>query len=158
MAVHKATVTINAAFLQEIKEVNSELWQDLAHVRRAASALFSTRAQCLEFADLLARLRDLLALHFALEEAYGYFDDPVYVAPRLSERARGLRSQHQVLYLEVNRLVDLAEDLCSRGRVKTFKAVVAAGFEAFHRQLQAHEADEEELILQAYGDDLGVGD
>jgi len=42
---------------------------------------------CRHLVDWLSELRDQLALHFALEEAYGYFDEPLHVAPQLAEKA-----------------------------------------------------------------------
>ena len=80
-ATATSTVSVNAAFFQEIKEVNQELWQTLAQVREVCQRPQAARIDCRGFAMLLGELRDQLALHFALEEAYGYFEDPAYVAP-----------------------------------------------------------------------------
>jgi hypothetical protein len=99
-----------------------------------------------------------LALHFALEEAYGYFEDPVFVAPRLSERAATLRKDHRRLYLQISDLVDQVERLVYRGRLPAAWFRVQGRFEQFYEQLQTHEARENELILQAYDEDIGVGD
>jgi hypothetical protein len=62
-----------------------------------------------QLADLLGRVRDQLAMHFALEEAYGYFEEPLSVAPRLSSQADALRNQHGDLYLAICELVDQAQ-------------------------------------------------
>ena len=62
-------------------------------------------------ASLLAELRDQLAMHFALEEAYGYFHNPVEVEATLAETARRLRAEHSPLYLRCSQLADHAENL-----------------------------------------------
>lgn len=153
-----STVTVNAAFFQEIKEVHQELYALLDQVRQYCRLPSPSPGNGRELIDVLAELRDQLALHFALEEAYGYFEDPVFVAPRLSELAGSLRDEHRVLYLELTELVELVERLNYRGRLPGLWARVRGRFTQFDDQLQAHEARENELILQAYEDDLGVGD
>ena len=105
-----ATVTINPAFLQEIKEVNQELWQCFADLRLRCSRPIAT-GMCRHLVDWLSELRDQLALHFALEEAYGYFDEPLHAAPQLAEKAERLRMEHQELYSEFSDLVDRAEKM-----------------------------------------------
>ena len=73
MLVATRTVTINAAFLHEIKEDHERLRTLLAE----AFGMCQTRRPELirprRFASLLAELRDQLAMQFALEGAYGYF-------------------------------------------------------------------------------------
>src|SRR4029450_1836161 len=102
------TVTVNAAFLQEIKEVNQELWSLLSELRHRCQRPLAPGQFCL-LIDKLGQLRDQLALHFSLEEAYGYFEDPVEVAPQLSRQAEMLRSEHKELYLDFCDLVERAE-------------------------------------------------
>jgi hypothetical protein len=167
------TVAINPAFLQEIKDDHQELWQLLA----AAKAVCAVRARrgspeptaeetvpalhppvSRRLVELLSRLRDQLGMHFALEEAFGYFDDPVSVAPRLCQRAEQLRGQHDELFMHMCRLVDEAEQLFYHESPAVPLTDLAAGFHDFHRALMEHEAQENTLILQAFDDDLGVGD
>jgi len=62
------TVTVNAAFLQEIKEVNQDLWRLLADVRRMCDTPATIDSAPRRFFGLVEELRDQLALHFALEE------------------------------------------------------------------------------------------
>ena len=102
-------LTINAAFLQEIKEVNAALWELLAEAREACSHASTAKTGQRHLAGLFGRLRDQLAMHFALEEAFGYFEDPVAVAPHLSQRANDLRGQHGRLYVLIRDLADHAE-------------------------------------------------
>jgi hypothetical protein len=160
MAVGKttSTVTVNAAFLQEIKEVNADLWRLLYDVRDLCRDPHYVRTHRRRLVLMLGSLRDQLALHFALEEAYGYFDDPVFVAPQLSERAETLRDEHQVLYCQVCELADEVEKQYYAGRLASAASHIVQQFKAFDDVFRRHEDDENELILKAYEDDIGVGD
>lgn len=153
-----ATTTINSAFLQEIKEANEQLWATLQRAENACRARLSPYLKTRCLASLLADLRDQLATHFVLEEAYGYFDDPLEVAPHFSERVQQLRCEHGDLYHEIAQIAEQAEILAARnGHGGTPKSLMR-GFLAFHTRLQEHEAHERELILVAHCVDLGVGD
>lgn len=155
-AVATNLVTVNPAFLQEIKEVNEELWKLLRTVRNRVSAKLLTE-QLEETLPLLAELRDQLALHFALEESYGYFEDPVEVAPQLAEKALALRDEHRVIYVELSDLVEQAERMFYDGQHGTLLTWLGPRFVSFDVRLKDHESRENELILAAY-DDIGVGD
>ncbi len=157
VATLTATVTVNAAFLQEIKEVNQELWSLLAELRHRCQRPLAP-AQCRLLIDKLCLLRDQLALHFALEEAYGYFEDPVNVAPRLCRQAEQLRDEHKDLYLDLCEVVDRAERMFYDEQHAALALWVGPEFLGFDGRLRGHEARENELIFEAYDDDIGVGD
>jgi hypothetical protein len=160
MAVDRSTttVTVNAAFLQEIKEVNAELWSLLEEVRKACSDVQNLRENGRRAVDLLENLRDQLALHFSLEEAFGYFDDPVIVAPQLSVMASALRDEHRALYAQIRDFTDDVDERYRSGKLPSTAPAVVARFQEYYDHLQQHENRENELIQQAYGDDIGVGD
>lgn len=158
MVTAQRTLTINAAFLQEIKEDNRELRHLLAE---CAAVLGWPRAAGIELrriAQLLGKLRDQLAMHFSLEEAYGYFDDAIDVAPRLSRQAECLRSQHPRLFVALCDLVEAAEQLLYHERPPLELVDLASGFARFHQQLQDHEAQEDALIVQVFNEEIGGGD
>jgi hypothetical protein len=151
-----STVTVNAAFLQEIKEVNHELWQLLADLRHRCQRPISP-GTCRHLVDKLCELRDQLALHFALEEAYGYFEDPVDAAPQLCRQAEALRSEHSQLYAQLSALVDGAERMFYDDRPAALAVWLGPQFLDFDAKLRSHEERENDLIFEAY-DDIGVGD
>jgi hypothetical protein len=158
MLIATQTVTINAAFLQEIKEDNEQLRALLAEVCEICEVGPPVRIPPRRFAVLLAELRDQLAMHFSLEEAYGYFDAPAVVTSHSAERAGSLRSQHVELYEEISCVAETAADVSSRnGRLRAVRQL-ARRFLDFHRRLQDHEAQENELIAQSHCVDIGVGD
>ena len=152
-----STVTVNAAFLQEIKEVNHELWQLLADLRHRCQRPIAP-GSCRTLVDKLSELRDQLALHFALEEAYGYFEDPVDVAPQLCRAAAALRSEHQQLYSGLSSIVERAERLFYDDRPAALAVWLGPEFLDFDVRLRSHEERENDLILEAYDGDIGVGD
>jgi hypothetical protein len=152
------TITVNAAFLQEVKEVHEELWRAQHQLRDMCSRPLSLRDDATGFVELLGRFRDELAMHFSLEEAYGYFEDPVEVAPWLDKRAHELRSEHESLYREIVALVERAEDYLYHDRRVDLLVNIPLAFSVFDDQLGEHEHRETELILAAFYDDFGVGD
>jgi hypothetical protein len=153
-----STVTINAAFLQEIKEVNEDLWRLLDEVKHLCSDAHYVQLQGRRVVDRIAELRDQLAMHFALEEAYGYFDDPLRVAPRLSIAASQLRDEHQLLYTRIRDLADEIDGMFRAGVLAQSGARIVELFVDYYGRLQQHENRENELILDAYDSDIGVGD
>lgn len=158
MFIATGSVTINAAFLREIKEDNRELRHLLARCEAAtrASAVFGMPGR--EMVTLLGQLCDQLALHFSLEEAYGYFDDALVDAPQLSDQANHLRDEHEPLFKELCRIVEQAERWLYHELPAGKEPTLAKRFDDFHRRLNHHEQAENHLILEAYETDIGTGD
>lgn len=158
MLTKTRTVAINAAFLQEIKDDNRELRQLLRRAATNVSVPHLRRGQSRELVDVLSQLCDQLAMHFALEEAFGYFEDAVDIAPRLSQRADELRAEHESLFRILCDMVEHAEQVLYRESSRGVMRGIALRFNAFHDQFQEHETRENELILEAFDEDIGVGD
>jgi hypothetical protein len=158
MLIQTRTVTVNSAFLEEIKLLNQELWKLLEALSRECTQRLADQESCTGFCISLTRLRDQLATHFSLEEAFGYLDGPIDIAPRLSDRAERLRLEHVELTERISALVDFAWTLNGRQRLKQGFREVGSEFDGFHAQLRSHERKEQMLILQAYGEDIGCGD
>lgn len=149
-------LTINAAFLKEIKDDNRQLktlWDragELVAHRQVASNHYS------ELVGLIEQLCDQLAIHFSLEEAYGYFDDAVDVAPHRSVEAQRLRAQHPGLFTQIQALSDQVARIDRADLEKLAKWIER--FDVFQCKFQLHEEAELNLILDSFDDDLGVGD
>jgi hypothetical protein len=105
MAIAQRLVSINPAFLREIKEDHHELRQLIHHTSAMLDRSGPVEIDYARLVDMLTRLRDQLAMHFSLEEAYGYFEDAITVAPHLCRRAETLRGQHFDHFAELCRLV-----------------------------------------------------
>ena len=158
MPVLTSTVTINAAFLEEIKEDDRELERLLAEARRTLCERSGQGVSLVDLAELFAELRQRLAVHFSLEEAFGYFEDPISAAPHLCERAQTLRGQHGDLHVEMCAIASLAEESPASTTATNVLEHIRAKFADFDGRLQAHEGSEMRLLQQAYQEDIGVGD
>lgn len=153
------TLTVNSAFLQEIKEDHVDLWDLFGRLSEmAAEGAIEVPTRHLQ--EMLAQLRDRLAFHFALEEGYGYFEEPLEVAPRLSHKADKLREEHAALYSQVCDLCGLAERLPAGDgtKVNAARKEVMRRFREFAACFYQHETAETALIQEAFLQDIGVGD
>jgi len=157
-ATTTTTLALNAAFFQEVKEDHQELWRLVACIQQLLHDDHQYKLSHRQLVDLSEQFRDQLALHFALEEAFGYFDDAVSCAPRLSIRAEQLRAEHHSLYLEACYLVEQAERLLHNEVPRDIARQVNTDFSGFLVLLQQHEDEENELIQRAFTIDIGVGD
>ncbi len=148
--------TINAAFFQEIKEDHlhlNELLERLGHLIEEPDAIPNHRKK---FAGLLAELRDQLAFHFTLEEAYGYFEDALDGSPWLHSEAGELRNQHTQLYVQISSIAERALDIPADASSELKE--LAADYASFRSALRTHETSEMKLILDAMNRDFGDGD
>ena len=150
------TITLAPAFMQEIKEDDRRLNQLMSDFRQLVARGALTHPERQQLASLVLDVRDRVAFHFALEEAYGYFEDPVAVAPRLCERVDGLRAEHGELFADISSIVDVFED--SEPDLPADFAGVQEMCRGFLSRFDAHEAAEDALMTQAFNEDIGVGD
>ena len=159
MGNSKTTVrqlTVNAAFLKDIKDDNRDLKALMDKIQPLTTPLPTAVNHWPELIRLFAELRDQLAMHFSLEEAYGYFDDAIITAPQLSVIAECLRSQHSPLFQQICDLADRALEVSADAEEQIEKFL--NGFDQFQAEFQKHEEAELKLILDAMDDDIGVGD
>jgi hypothetical protein len=158
ISTETGTLTMNVAFLQEIKSVDHELWDMLDQLRYVCSRPIDVADHCRRFVDMLMDLRDQLALHFALEEAFGYFEDPIEVAQAFSREAEKLRSEHRRLYTHLAQIVDRAEMLLEEGNRAQLASAIPGQFILFDAALLNHEERENEMLMRAMDEDLGGED
>ncbi len=139
-------LTINVAFLQEIKEDVG--LQDLIEKTRQhfSTAGTSVRNRPIDTARVLNDLRDELETYFALEEFYGYFQNAEVVNPSVSHQADLLKNEHERLFLELNALIDSVEQIVyhENSPELTFEQI-ASDFDHFITALHDHENREMEL-------------
>jgi hypothetical protein len=158
MAIAQRTVSINPAFLQEIKDDHHELRQLMHHTRAMLDHSGPAEIEYSRLFEMFGKLRDQLAMHFALEEAFGYFEDAISVAPHLSRRAESLRSEHRRLFAELCRMVESSEQLLYHETPDTGLSRLSVEYHRFSTLFQEHELQECDLILEAFNDDIGTGD
>lgn len=143
-----ATLKVNPAFLQEIKDSNTELWQAFEQIRKLYASRLPRRRVAHDLVRLLDDLRDHLALQFSLEEAYGYLELPVGKSfnGEEGERAEQARRQHCSLYLEISELCERAEELQYRGLATEQLSLLVEETQTFEARFQSHEMLERQLI------------
>lgn len=159
-------LTVNAAFLKDIKDDNRDLKILVDRLRVLTNPREAAANHWAELIQLFSDLRDQLALHFGLEEAYGYFDLAIESDAQLSLCANQLRAQHAVLFEEARHLAEAAADACTGDEpiegvtpeITTAQEKILIRFASFLHQFNEHEEAELKLILDALDDDLGVGD
>ena len=149
-------LAVNAAFLKEIKDDNRQLKNLWDHLVPMMSQRELALNHWNELEEDLAKLRDQLALHFSLEEAYGYFDEAVDIAPHMSISAETLKSEHTKLFARIR---DLADEIVDINRDQDAKVdAFLKNCNRFRIEFQRHEEAELQLILDSFDDDIGVGD
>ncbi len=143
------TLTVNPAFLQEIKDSNPNLWTLLDQLVAVCSSTDDRAQRLRQLVPLLGEVRDLLALQFALEETYGYMEVPSTIAPVNSHLMQDIRSQHCTLYLMINELTEQAEELQYRGvddeKTQQVDRLIA-NVHQFELRFRDHERMEQDLI------------
>jgi hypothetical protein len=105
--------------------------------------------------SLLTALQRELKEHFVLEESAGLLAAAADAAPRLSRRVGLVGREHAELDVAAARILD---DLLSSQRSPERWAVLLESFERLSESLLAHERAEEEIVREAFMDDLGGGD
>lgn len=155
-AIAEQRVTMNVAFMNEIKQ-DFDFRETLNAVCHRLNSQPEISAR--DAAKELATLRDQLETYFAMEEFYGYFQQAATTNPRVNLQADVLRSDHESLFLQLNELVDLAEQIVYRECSKKITIRdLAEKLDSFCQTLAEHEQDEMELMMRLHNEDFGVGD
>jgi len=140
------TLEQNLARHRELRELIARI--DRAFQRRTATIE--------EVSDMLADLGDRLVKHFAMEEDGGYFADMLLHAPQLVSKANALIAQHPKMTTQAK---TLAAEIQGRGDSgEQWWQHTAALFRAFRDELLRHEKQENVLLQEAYGRDVGTTD
>ncbi len=145
-----ATLVVNPAFLQEIKESNPDLNHTLHDLRQLFESRGCPNEVCNKLARSLDDLREHLSLQFSLEEAYGYLAVSNAPSRVLSELACRAHSQHGMLYMQLSDLAEQAEELQYRGVEVDQLGQLLESAREFDSEFRAHERAELELIERAY--------
>lgn len=103
----------------------------------------------------LTELRDALKDHFAAEEEHGLLPDDFTNNPRLEDKADRLLNQHEGLLERLNAVIGAVP---ATSENPSYWSVAKGHFEDFRNELARHERAEIDLVQDANGEDLGVGD
>ena len=162
-----AGITINVAFLQEIKsdfgfrDLLNDVYQQLKpeSTRGDFDDESGEKVTPRVAAEMLGDLRDGLETYFALEEFYGYFQQAEVLNPCVSQKAFSLQSEHETLFLKLNQIVEIAQQIVyHEAGPETTLGQVAEELDSFCVELAKHEQAEMDLMMRLCNEDLGVGD
>jgi Hemerythrin HHE cation binding domain len=150
---------MSTASVPQIEEDHFRMSELLRNVQALLDDGSFFNGHSLQAVELLKGLSRQLTVHFALEETYDSFAGPDAVALELAGLADALRSEHRALAREFDGVVEQAELLaaCAAGSEPDQRRV-ATRIRVFCHRLREHERRENELLLQAYEEDVGVGD
>lgn len=147
----EVTSVVNAAFLQEVKESNFELWGLFRSLREVKSQEWDVREVSRRFVDDLNDLRDSVGLQFSLEETYGFIEGLPANSIIGIASANAARMQHCDLYLQIHELCEKAEEAQYRGTISRDLDEYLEQFASFDAAFRAHEELEQELIRCGLG-------
>lgn len=138
--------------VEQVEQQHEEIRQSISDIHRVLRAGEASPPQ---LASQLSAFCVVLEDHFRTEEAGGFFDQITDQAPRLSSRADKLCHEHQQMLDSAKSLVKQAID---GDGSEGWRDKMGAAFHDFGRSLMHHESEENELLQQAYTDDIGDKD
>jgi hypothetical protein len=150
--------SMSAAVRNDIQRDYHELKSLLAESSNCllATTCDATKHPPRQVVSTLRRLQHRLAMHFTLEEAFGYGEEELGRAPWLADRAVELRAEHDIIFAHLKAIVRTSELLLD-GKLSLLKSLCTS-FENFVIELHVHENQEADLLLSFFDDDVGVGD
>ena len=149
-------MTINVAFMDEIKS-DFDFRSTLTRTYHLVNQTPDPPPQSV--VRWLIELRDQLETYFALEEFYGYFQQAEIENPVVDRKAKAKTSEHESLYLDLNQVVELAEQIVYHECDDEVNlALVRVALDGFCAGLAKHEEEEMELVMQLCNQEIGVGD
>ena len=139
----------NQELIQEIRDEH----QALRDLLGAISRTLATGSDGVgEVSSMLSSLRTQLDQHFADEEKIGFFDKVAEKALRLAERTQHLHDEHAKLKSTLKNLAEFVEEKSNWWQETERR------FRDFSKELMHHESAENELLMDAYMRDIGLGD
>jgi hemerythrin-like domain-containing protein len=108
---------------------------------------------------LMAKLPTLSAsmrAHFSAEEQGALFTELPLKKPRLEQRIRNLGTEHGKMVADLDRITEMARAL-RQPEIHELREL-NAHIQLFIATIRRHEAEENEIIMSAYWDELGAAD
>ena len=139
-----------SATVDELGRAHASLLKDLGRLERMLVA--STDMTVLNMLNQLTATHSQITDHFGVEEQNGWMEEVGKQEPRLQHAIQNLHDEHRQL---VQALDTLMEDLEAKEKVDDVcRQKVARWIE----RVRAHESRENELLEDAFVEDLGAGD
>jgi hypothetical protein len=139
-----------AAFKAEHRELHDVL-RKVDRAWRTCEAQGWKEADVCELCEATTALKEYLAHHFAQEEAGGYLEEALTLAPRLGTTADRLLEQHPLL---LTNCAEVCERLRRAGGDPEARRELRERFNALRKLLLEHERGENAVMQEAYHVDL----
>jgi hypothetical protein len=139
-----------AATAAEIDRVHLLLFESLRGLEHALATESEVSPICV--LNQLTATHGQITEHFQFEEQNGWMDEVRKQEPRLEHAIEGLREEHRELVQSLDTLIEelkAKEKLNEAGRHKIVRWI---------ERVRAHESRENELLEDAFEEDLGAGD
>lgn len=144
-------LTVNGAFLQEIKESYSHVWDGLNRMLLSGREGLRLSIDANQWIVQLVDFRSGLEQVFRMEATYGYVRQTARRSQHAELNAAVALQQHNELYISLSELCEQFEEAQYRGTIIRDFPVCVVGFERFYESLVAHERLESELIRRSLG-------
>jgi iron-sulfur cluster repair protein YtfE (RIC family) len=110
----------------------------------------------LRISHLVENLRTRLEAHFRDEEQGGVLEEVARRAPQYSDKTGHLLAEHDVFRAQLKHLESLLST--EEGLTPAVRNQLETEFRAFHDRLMHHESEENALLQETFGQDLGDKD
>ena len=138
---------VNSAFMNELKECNSPLWEDVNTLGSYAQEPFCGDWIEQEAGTLLRRLREELSAQFRLEETFGYVAGPShYQDPNVTKAM----DQHLSIVLRCVALSEQLDDYEYGGTLASETMAMWHEMKKLYEAIMEHEALERRLSAAAW--------
>ncbi len=138
---------VNSAFMNELKECNSQLWEDVNTLGSYTQEPFCADWIEQEAGLLLRRLRDELSSQFRLEETFGFVAGPSLHQDRNVSKAM---DQHLGIVLMCVALSEQLDDLEYCGTLSSETLGIWNQMKRLYETIMEHEALERRLSAAAW--------
>ncbi|MCL6502720.1 MAG: hemerythrin domain-containing protein [Pirellulales bacterium] len=146
------------AYIEGVRADHLELRAMVREIEKLLAAAQAARWATVEVQALLAAVEDLdrhLREHFAEEEAGGYMEEALAIAPRFGPQAQRLVNEHPVMLQQMAQILDMARRCVTQSQVGP---ELSRLLREFFTTLRAHDAAENRIIQEAFNTDLGLND
>lgn len=144
----KVAKVVNVAFLQELKESHSNLWEDVNLLGAYVQEPFCADWIEQNGGPLLRRLREGLSSQFRLEETFGYVDGPSGVVDKEVEQAI---DQHLRIILQCVAMSEQFDDLEYSGQLQFETLTIWKQMRSMYDAILDHEALERRMLSRTWG-------
>lgn len=139
-------------FMEQTCHEHEELRRLLGNIQQ----IISLRRDSIDrVAELLTILREQLQSHFNHEQVGGLFKRISKKAPWLTDRANLLEDQHPQFLEDLRELAGWARE--NRSSPQWWEEIERRYLQ-FSKEFLCHESDENEMLQEAYGQDIGSQD